>query len=66
MPGNDDCPASGITQQNVFDIHVHLWNGDRSYNEYVSQLDSTRQPMTRFGGILIAKERRTDTYQRKK
>ena len=49
-------PLQGITQQNVFDIHVHLWNGVQSYNEYVSQLDSTRQPMTRFGGILIARK----------
>ena len=48
-------PLQGITQENIFDIHVHLWHGDQSYKEYVSQLDSTRQPMTRFGGILIAK-----------
>lgn len=43
-------------QQNVFDTHVHLWNGEESYNKYISELDSTHQPVTRFGGILIARK----------
>lgn len=47
---------TGLAQENVFDIHVHLWNGYQSYNEYVSQLDSTHQHVTKFGGILIAKK----------
>ena len=45
-----------LAQEEVFDMHVHLWNGDQSYNKYISQLDSTHQHVTKFGGILIAKK----------
>jgi predicted TIM-barrel fold metal-dependent hydrolase len=44
----------GLSQEEVFDIHVHLWNGEQSYKTYVAQLDSTHQQVTKFGGILIA------------
>lgn len=49
-------PQLGLAQKDVFDIHVHLWNGGQSYNSYISQLDSTHQQVTRFGGILIAQK----------
>jgi predicted TIM-barrel fold metal-dependent hydrolase len=45
-----------MSQETVFDSHVHLWNGDQSLQEYLRQLDSTNQTVTRFGGILIAKQ----------
>jgi predicted TIM-barrel fold metal-dependent hydrolase len=44
----------GLSQEDVFDIHVHLWNGEQSYKTYLAQLDSTHQPVTKLGGILIA------------
>jgi uncharacterized protein len=43
-----------FSQEQVFDIHTHLWNGATSLKEYYHQLDSTRQPVTNFGAILIA------------
>ena len=45
-----------MSQEAVFDSHVHLWNGDQSLQEYLAQLDSTNQTVTKFGGILIAKQ----------
>ena len=44
----------GIAQEQVFDIHAHLWEGNNSLQEYLKHLDTTRQTVTRFGGILIA------------
>lgn len=45
-----------LAQKDVFDVHVHLWEGEQSYNRYISELDSTHQQVTGFGGILIAKK----------
>jgi len=44
----------GLAQQKVFDIHVHIWNGKQSVEEYISQVDSTNQHVTKFGGIYMA------------
>jgi predicted TIM-barrel fold metal-dependent hydrolase len=49
-------PCLAWAQKEVFDTHVHLWHGERSYKEYMRQLDSLQQPVTRFGGILIAEK----------
>lgn len=49
-------PSLVLAQKDVFDTHVHLWEGAQSYNSYISQLDSTHQDVTRFAGILIAKK----------
>ena len=46
----------GMAQGKVFDIHVHLWNGNASLQSYIAQLDSTQQNVTKFGGILIAQK----------
>ena len=46
----------GQSQEKVFDMHVHVWNGKQSIEDYVSQLDSTNQPVTKFGGILMAEK----------
>lgn len=43
-------------QQDVFDTHVHLWEGEQSYDKYISELDSTHQEVTKFGAILIARK----------
>lgn len=42
--------------KDVFDVHVHLWNGDKFVQEYFSQLDRSKQTVTSFGGILIARK----------
>lgn len=52
-------------QQEVFDSHVHLWNGDQSIQGYLTQLDSTQQTVTRFGGILIARQGETSKTKAK-
>ena len=44
----------GLAQQKVFDIHVHIWNGKQSVEEYISQVDSTNPHVTKFGGIYMA------------
>lgn len=40
--------------EQVFDIHVHIWNGETSVKEYLSKLDSTGQSVIKFGSIHIA------------
>jgi predicted TIM-barrel fold metal-dependent hydrolase len=42
-------------QDKVFDVHVHLWKGEESVREYLSQLSETKQKVTRFGGIWMAR-----------
>ena len=39
----------------VFDMHVHIWDGEASVRAYEAQLKETHQTVTRFAGILIAK-----------
>ena len=51
--------------ENVFDIHVHLWDGNKSYDEYISQLDSTGMQVTKFGGILIARRGEAEKTKKK-
>jgi len=41
-------------QQKIFDIHAHLWDGNKSLENYLKHLDTSNQNVTRFGGILIA------------
>ena len=51
------CTSSWATaQEKIFDIHVHLWNGNASLQSYTTQLDSARQNVTKFGGILISQK----------
>ncbi len=44
-----------LSAENVFDFHVHMWNGEASIKEYLSQLDRDKQQVSGFGGILMAK-----------
>jgi predicted TIM-barrel fold metal-dependent hydrolase len=39
----------------VYDNHVHIWEGDKSVQTYLSQLKTAGQHVSKFGGILIAK-----------
>lgn len=41
-------------QPPVFDLHVHLWNGEQSIRTYESQLREANLDVTGFGGILMA------------
>jgi hypothetical protein len=52
-------------QQDVFDTHVHLWDGEQSYNKYISGLDSTHQQVTKFGAILIARKNEPERTKQK-
>jgi uncharacterized protein len=45
-----------MAQEKVFDTHVHLWDGMQSLQRYLTQLDSTNQQVTKFAGILIARQ----------
>ncbi len=44
-----------LSAETVFDFHVHVWNGEASIKDYLSQLDRDKQQVAGFGGILIAK-----------
>jgi hypothetical protein len=41
-------------EERVFDVHVHIWEGDKSVKEYLGQLQSAGQDVTGFGGIHMA------------
>jgi uncharacterized protein len=56
---------TAAAQEDVFDVHVHLWNGEKSIQEYLSQLKSTQQAVTRFGGMLMAKQGQLAQTRRK-
>lgn len=47
---------SGLAQaeDRLFDVHVHIWEGEKSVKEYLAQLASAGQPVTGFGGIHMA------------
>jgi uncharacterized protein len=52
-------------QENVFDLHVHVWNGEQSIKEYLAQLDRANQDVTGFGGILMARAGEIDRTRQK-
>ena len=51
--------------QQVFDTHVHIWNGETSVRAYEAQLKATHQTVTRFAGILIAERGKVAETRRK-
>lgn len=56
---------SGHAQEKVFDNHVHIWNGEKSVQDYLKQLDSMNQTVTKFGGIYMAKQGQMEETRRK-
>lgn len=48
------CLVRAEDQTRIFDVHVHIWEGEKSVKEYLAQLASTGQEVTRFGGIHMA------------
>ena len=42
-------------EEKIFDVHVHIWDGEKSVKEYLAQLESTGQHVTGFGGIHMAR-----------
>lgn len=42
------------TQDPVFDVHVHIWNGEKSVKEYLAQVAAAGQEVAGFGGIHMA------------
>ncbi|MGO1073329.1 amidohydrolase family protein [Lysobacter sp. CA199] len=47
-------PSFASAQDEVFDLHVHLWQGEKSLREYTEQLQSTHQTVARHGAIHMA------------
>jgi uncharacterized protein len=45
-----------LRDQNVFDFHVHIWNGDTSVREYFALLKRDQQEVAGVGAILIARK----------
>jgi len=55
-----------LPAENVFDFHVHIWDGDTSVKQYLAQLDRDKQEVAGFGAILITrKPGQTDETRRK-
>lgn len=52
-------------QEQVFDTHVHIWNGETSVKEYLCELDSTGQSVTKFGAIHMAQKGKLAETRRK-
>jgi len=48
------CLARAADQQPIFDVHVHIWEGEKSVKEYLAQVAAAGQEVTRFGGIHMA------------
>jgi uncharacterized protein len=55
----------GLCAEDVFDFHVHLWNGETSIKEYLSQLERDHEEVAGFGGILIARAHEIDRTRQK-
>lgn len=47
-------PQLALAQDEVFDVHVHVWQGEKSLREYYDQLQTSHQPVTRHSGIHMA------------
>ena len=47
-------PLGAHAADKVFDVHVHLWEGEKSVQAYKAQLKADGQPMSGFGGIHMA------------
>ena len=45
-----------LCAENVFDFHVHVWDGDTSVKEYLAQLAHDKQGVAGFGAIVIARK----------
>jgi predicted TIM-barrel fold metal-dependent hydrolase len=47
---------SGLTraEDRIFDVHVHIWEGEKSVKAYMAQLASAGLQVTGFGGIHMA------------
>jgi predicted TIM-barrel fold metal-dependent hydrolase len=47
-------PFAAAAQQKTFDSHVHIWEGEKSVKDYLSQVGQSQRSVTRFGAIWIA------------
>lgn len=52
-------------QQPIFDIHVHIWDGEMSVKKYLSDLDSNKLKITNFGAIHMAIKGKLDETRKK-
>jgi len=41
-------------EDKIFDMHVHVWNGEKSVKDYLAQLETAGQHVTGFTGIHMA------------
>ncbi len=42
-------------EDRIFDVHVHVWNGEQSVKEYLAQVEAGGLPVAGFGGIHMAR-----------
>jgi predicted TIM-barrel fold metal-dependent hydrolase len=48
------CLVRAAEPSPVFDVHVHIWEGEKSVKEYLAQVAADGRQVTRFGGIHMA------------
>ncbi|WP_116813511.1 amidohydrolase family protein [Steroidobacter cummioxidans] len=48
------CLARAADRQQVFDVHVHIWEGEKSVKAYLAQVAAAGLEVTGFGGIHMA------------
>jgi uncharacterized protein len=48
------CVVRAEDQEKIFDVHVHIWEGDSSVKDYLAELAADGQKVTSFGGIHMA------------
>lgn len=46
--------ACAQAEDRIFDVHVHIWDGEKSVKEYLTQVRTAGQQVTGFGGIHMA------------
>src|SRR5688572_20065233 len=48
-------PLTASGQAPVFDIHVHIWEGEKSVKDYLAEVKAEGRAVTRFGAIWMAR-----------
>lgn len=58
-------PAGAFASEGVFDVHVHIWEGERSVEAYRAQVAASGIPLAGFGGIFMAQAGQPDRTTQK-
>ncbi len=54
-----------LSQEPIFDGHVHIWEGETSVKTYLEEVESSGGTITKFGGIHMAMQGKLEETKRK-